>query len=124
MPWPHPLATRSRRASRPNLIPYLPDLQVEANKMPKLLGVVGALVICAGLDLLWQSRREIRFWASAYLQFFRAVLRHEQPQRVLPVRAMREKRRGAVRFLLGMSFAFLLAPTLIAIGLTLMYTNF
>ena len=92
--------------------------------MPKLLGVVGALVICAGLDLLWQSRREIRFWASAYLQFFRAVLRHEQPQRVLPVRAMREKRRGAVRFLLGMSFAFLLAPMLIAIGLTLMYTNF
>lgn len=36
--------------------------------MPKLLGIVGALVMCAGLDLLWQARRELRFWLSTYLK--------------------------------------------------------
>jgi hypothetical protein len=93
--------------------------------MPKLLGIIGALVICAGLDLLWQSRREIRFWVAAYLEFFRALLRQEQPARVFPSKEKREKRQGAVRFLLGMGFAFFLGPMLIVLGLTLMfYTNF
>jgi hypothetical protein len=29
--------------------------------VPKLLGIIGLLVICAGIDLLWQSRHEIKF---------------------------------------------------------------
>jgi len=92
--------------------------------MPKLLGVIGALVICAGLDLLWQSRREIRFWVSAYLQFFRTMLRQESPSRVFPINETRPAVFASVRFLLGMGFAFLLGPILIAVGLTLMFTNF
>jgi hypothetical protein len=92
--------------------------------MPKLLGIVGALVICAGLDLLWQGRREIRFWISAYLAVFRALLRQES-LRPLPKHQTRGRRHGAVRFLLGMGFAFLLGPLLIALSLTLMfYTHF
>jgi hypothetical protein len=49
--------------------------------MPKLPGVIGALVICAGLD-----RYELRSWASAYLGVLRAMVRFEEPLRVLPVK--------------------------------------
>lgn len=96
--------------------------------MPKLLGIVGVLVICAGLDLLWQCRHEIRFWVSAYVKVFREVLRQQEPRRPLPSlmaflavvtgEEATEKRRGAVRFLLGMGFAFLLGPILIALSIT------
>lgn len=89
--------------------------------MPKLLGIIGVLVVCAGLDLLWQSRHEIRFWLAAYLRVFRSMLRHQGPApRSLPATISAEKRHGAVRVLLGMSFTFLFGPILIAIGLTLM----
>ena len=93
--------------------------------MPKLLGIVGMLIICAGLDLLWQSRHEIKFWVAAYLKVFRALLRHqEQPFRALPVGATAEKRHGALRVLLGMGFAFFLGPILVVLGVTLMlYPN-
>jgi hypothetical protein len=46
--------------------------------VPKLLGIIGVLVICAGIDLLWQSRREIKFWMIAYLAFFRALLHNRE----------------------------------------------
>jgi hypothetical protein len=92
--------------------------------MPRLLGIVGALVICAGVDLLWQSRHEIRFWIAAYMKVFRAIFRHEEPLRAFPAKEEAEKRHGAIRFLLGMGFAFVLGPMLIALGLALMlYTN-
>jgi len=92
--------------------------------MPKLLGIIGALVICAGLDLLWQCRHEIRFWLSAYVRVFRAMLRHDEPLQVFPSKEGAQKRQGAVRFLLGMGFTFFLGPILIALSITLMfYTN-
>jgi hypothetical protein len=80
--------------------------------MPRLLGIVGALVICAGLDLLGQSRHEIRFWIAAYMKFFRVMLRHEEPLKVFPAKEAAEKLHGAVRFLLGMGFAFFRGPML------------
>lgn len=90
--------------------------------MAKLVGIVGVLIICAGLDLLWQSRQEIKFWILTYISVFRAMLRQENsPLQLIPARAMAEKRRHAVRFFLGMSFAFLLGPMLIALSLTLIF---
>jgi hypothetical protein len=89
--------------------------------VPKLLWIIGILVICAGFDLLWQSRYEIKFWLVAYLAVFRAMLRQqESPMRVFPAKEAAAKRHGAVRFLLGIGFAFLLGPILIALGITLM----
>ena len=89
--------------------------------MPKLLGIIGLLVICAGLDLLWQSRHEIKFWVGAYVNVFRAMLRHhDDPMRALPSPVSPEKRQGAVRVLLGMGFAFFLGPILLALGVTLL----
>lgn len=89
--------------------------------MPKLLGIVGLLVTCAGLDLLWQTRHEIKFWIGAYVSVFRAMLRHhEEPFHALPSSVSPEKRQHAVRFLLGMGFAFFLGPILLMIGVTLL----
>jgi hypothetical protein len=89
--------------------------------MPQLLGIVGALVICAGFDLLWQSRREIRFWIAAYVRVFRGMLRQQAAERVFPAKEAAGKRSGAVRVLVGMGLAFGLGPILLALGLTLMF---
>jgi hypothetical protein len=93
--------------------------------VPKLLAIIGALVICAGVDLLWQSRNEIKFWLAAYINVFRSILRHqENSYHVLPAAVPAAKRKHAVRFLLGVGFAFLLGPMLIAISVTLLlYKN-
>jgi hypothetical protein len=97
-------------------------LDAEADAVDKLLGVVGFLVVCAGLDLLWQSRNEVRFWAAAYLNVFRSTLRNQETSlRRLPAAICAEKRHGAVRVLLGMSFAFLLGPILLVLSLTLLF---
>jgi len=92
-----------------------------AEGMAKLLGTVGVLIICLGLDLLWQSRREIGFWVAAYIRVFRAMLKQQEAERVFPAKEAAEKRQGAVRVLLGMGFAFILGPMLLALGLTLMF---
>lgn len=88
--------------------------------MPKLLGVIGLIVICAGIDLLWQSRREMWFWLAAYAKAFRAMLWRQDPARVFPWPETAAKRQRAVGVLLGMGLAFVLGPILIAVGVTLM----
>lgn len=89
--------------------------------MAKLLGIIGALVICAGLDLLWQARYELRFWASVYLKVLRAMLGLEQPVRAQEIREVVKRRQSALQFLLGMGFVLVLGPMLIAVGVTLMF---
>ncbi|HKS81946.1 MAG TPA: hypothetical protein VJR23_10620 [Candidatus Acidoferrales bacterium] len=89
--------------------------------MPKLLGVIGLLVICAGLDLLWQSRREIGFWMAEYVRVFRARLKQQDAPGVFPSKEAAEKRNGAIRVLVGMGCVFVLGPILLALGLTLMF---
>ncbi len=88
--------------------------------MPKLIAIVGGLVICAGIDLLWQSRLQIRYWVETYLKFFAALWRRQLPARVLASGAMFLKRQGAVQVLLGLSFVLFLGPLLLALSLTLM----
>jgi len=89
--------------------------------MPKLLGIVGLLVICAGLDLLWQSRREIAFWMAEYVRVFRARLKQQDAPGVFPLKEAAGKRHGAVRVLVGMGCVFVLGPILLALGVTLMF---
>jgi hypothetical protein len=89
--------------------------------MPKLLGIIGLLVICAGIDLLWQSRREIGFWTAAYVRVFRAKLKQQDAPGVFPPKEASEKRNGAIRVLVGMGCAFFLGPILLALGIALMF---
>ena len=92
--------------------------------MPKLIAVIGFLVMCAGLDLLWQSRSDIRYWLGALANVLRAMLRRQTPPQVFPPKEAFARRRRAVQVLLGMGFAFVLGPILLAVSLTLMlYAN-
>jgi hypothetical protein len=88
--------------------------------MPKLLGIVGLIVTCAGVDLLWQSRWEIRFWLIACVKASRAILRRQDPAHVFPWPENARKRQRAVGALLGIGLTFVLGPILVAAGVTLM----
>lgn len=81
--------------------------------MWKLVGVIGLIVMCAGIDLLWQSRREARFWSTTFVRIFRALLAHQRPQ---TVSVADSRGRHAVR----VSLALVLGPILLALGATLM----
>ena len=87
--------------------------------MSELLGLVGTLIVFAGLHLLWQARREIFFWLETYFRIFRASL--QQPdRRVPPVGvATQSGERHPLRMLLGMGLVFVVGPALIVLGLTL-----
>jgi len=88
--------------------------------MHKLIAVVGGLIICAGIDLLWQSRSEIRYWLDAYKKFFVALWARRLPSFSLVSAEELLKRQAAVQVLLGFGFAFILGPLLLAVSLTLM----
>lgn len=86
--------------------------------MPELLGLIGTLVVFAGIHLLWQARKETFFWLETFVKIFRASL--EQPGarvRSLEVRAAGD--RHTLRMLLGMGLLFFLGPMLIVLSLTL-----
>jgi hypothetical protein len=89
--------------------------------MWKLIGIVGLIVMAAGIDLLWQSRREVRFWIVTFVGIFRALLRQQQPQDLLARNESQWKRRHAARVFVGASLALVLGPILLALGVTLMF---
>jgi hypothetical protein len=88
--------------------------------MWKLIGIIGLIMMAAGIDLLWQSRREVRFWIVTFVGIYRALLRQQRPQDLLAKNDARWKRRHAARVLVGASLALLLGPILLALGVTLM----
>jgi hypothetical protein len=88
--------------------------------MARLLGLIGILVFLAGLDLLWQSRREVAFWFTSDMKMFRSKLRVPglrrrplEPQ-VEPIKHQRR-----LPMVLGMGLA-LAGPVMIAVSLTLL----
>jgi hypothetical protein len=85
--------------------------------VPKLVSIIGFIVMCAGIDLLWQSRMDIRYWFAAYRSVLRELLRRRDVSRLI---SAARKRQGAVGVLLGIGFAFLLGPVLILTGVALM----
>jgi hypothetical protein len=88
--------------------------------MQKLIAVVGGLIICAGIDLLWQSRSEIPYWLDAYRGFIVALWKRQLPSRILVSAEAFFKRQAAVQVLLGLGFALVVGPLLLAVSLTLM----
>jgi hypothetical protein len=88
------------------------------------LSLVGILVVCAGLHLLWLSRREILYWMDAWLKIFRASLRNsQQPAEQTPERPKVSRfgssREHVLRMLLGLSLVLVVGPVLIFLGLIL-----
>lgn len=86
--------------------------------MQELFGIIGTLVVFAGLHLLWQARREIFFWLETYFRIFRASLEQPNP-RAQAVRTARAGDRHTLRLLLGVGLVFFLGPALIVLSLTL-----
>ena len=85
--------------------------------MPKLVSIVGFIVMCAGIDLLWQSRMDIRYWFAAYRSVIKELWRRRDLSRLV---ATARKRQGAGSVLLGMSLVFLIGPVMILTGVALM----
>jgi hypothetical protein len=86
--------------------------------MAELVGVIGLIVTCFGIDLLWQSRREVRFWVATFVGVFRTLLREQQPG-ALPSPIGAAKNHHAARVALGASLA-VAGSLLLALGVTLM----
>jgi hypothetical protein len=89
--------------------------------MWKLIGIIGLIVICAGFDLLWQSRREVGFWVATFVGIFRALLRSQQPRDVIAANRGLPRHRHAARVLVGASLVLIVGPILLALGVTLMF---
>jgi len=87
--------------------------------MAKLFSEVGVLVICAGIDLLCQSRRDVSYWLSTFFEVLRGLVR-QQRHPMLSAKLGSEKRHQVVRVFLGMSLLLILGPILLALGVTLM----
>jgi len=88
--------------------------------MAHLLGLIGILVFLAGLDLLWQSRREVAFWFTSDMKMFRSKLR-APGSRVRPLEPKVEpiKHQRRLPMVLGIGLA-LAGPVMIAVSLTLL----
>jgi hypothetical protein len=88
--------------------------------MPKLIAVVGALVICAGIDLLLQSYAQIQYWLEAFVVSLGSMWNRPVPACILTSAKSFVKNQAAVQVLLGLGFVFLLGPLLLVVSLTLL----
>lgn len=92
------------------------------NMIPDVVAFVGVLVFCAGMHLLWMSRRDILGWIEEFLRLFRLNVRQVADPASATVEPLelgegsRQKKHTA-RIALGVLLAFFLAPMLITLGL-------
>lgn len=92
-----------------------------SNLVPDIVAIIGLLVWCAGLHLLWISRADILAWAGEYIRLFRISVKQQTDASQLPPlmepAPQAGQRRHTVRIVLGLVLAFLVAPMLITLGL-------
>ncbi len=91
--------------------------------MSKLFNVVGVLVVCAGIDLLWQSRIELRILLDEWGSLAREVMRPGNLVNPLLWHIAARKRRTSASVELALVLAFILGPTLVLMGIAMMGTN-
>ena len=90
---------------------------LNSNFVPDIVALVGFLLFCAGVHLLWQSRDDVFFWLAEFARVFAAGLRTSaDPEHALAGPGPASRRKGAARIALGFLLVFL-APVLIALGL-------
>lgn len=89
------------------------------NLVPDIVAVVGVLVWCAGLHLLWISRHDLLAWIEEYVRLFRISMnRVADPAHArLELASEGTRRKHTMRIVLGVVLAFFLAPMLITLGL-------
>jgi len=98
---------------------------MNATTVWELLGLTGIILFFAGLHMLWQSREEFLFWMEEYFRLFRFSVRSvADPQQAAlkPARIVPE-RKHTLRIVLGMLLAFIAAPVLFTLGLTMVWLS-
>lgn len=89
--------------------------------MAKLLATVGGLVICAGVDLLWQSRLQVQYWLETYAKVLSAMWRRQLRTQWSASASNLLPRPGSMQVLLGLGFVLVLGPALLLVSLTLVF---
>lgn len=78
--------------------------------MNDVVGLIGVMVLLAGLHLLWQSRKEMLYWVEMYLGTFRSALRKrtvEGPARERVEGKRTQRERYTLRLVGGFGLVFL-----------------
>lgn len=88
--------------------------------MSKLFNVIGVLVACAGIDLLWQSRIELRILLDEWRPFAREIMREGNLLDPFLWGTAARKRRTSTSVQLALVLAFLVGPTLVLMGIAMM----
>ena len=98
---------------------------MNATTVWELLGLSGIILFFAGLHMLWQSREEFFFWLEEYFRLLRlSVRKAADPQHAaLKPAQVRPERKHTLRIVLGMLLAFIAAPVLFTVGLTMVWLS-
>ena len=98
---------------------------MNATTIWELLGLTGIILFFAGLHMLWQSREEFFFWLEEYFRLLRlSVRKAANPQQaVLKPAHLGPERKHTLRIVLGMLLAFIAAPVLLTLGLTMVWLS-
>ncbi len=91
----------------------------------EILGLGGVILFFAGLHMLWQAREEFFFWLEEYFRLLRlSVHRATDPQQVAVAPALpRAERKHTLRMVIGVILAFVAAPMLLTLGLTMVWLS-
>jgi hypothetical protein len=91
----------------------------------ELLGLTGIILFFAGLHMLWQAREEFLFWLEEYFRLLRLSVHRASDAQQIPVTPAlpRTKRKHTLRMVIGMLLAFIAAPVLLTVGLTMVWLS-
>ena len=86
--------------------------------MPDVVGLIGIIIVFAGIHLLWQSRHGFMYWLERFVRIFRASLgQSDAVSYHVSGGETSPRKTNAVRIVIGMGLAFFVGPILIALSL-------
>jgi uncharacterized paraquat-inducible protein A len=96
---------------------------MNATTLWELLGLTGIILFFAGLHMLWQAREEFLFWLEEYFRLLRLSVRGTAQQIPVTPTRPRMERKHTLRMVIGMLLAFIAAPVLLTVGLTMVWLS-
>jgi predicted tellurium resistance membrane protein TerC len=98
---------------------------MNATTVWELLGLTGIILFFAGLHMLWRAREEVFFWLEEYFRLLRlSVHRATDPLPIqVPPALPRTKRKHTLQMVIGVLLAFIAAPMLLTVGLTMVWLS-
>ena len=98
---------------------------MNATTLWELLGLTGIILFFAGLHMLWQAREEFLFWLEEYFRLLRLSVHGAADPQQIPVTPARPRaaHKHTLRMVIGMLLAFIAAPMLLTVGLTMVWLS-